>query len=429
MRRRWSGRWSATASRKLLPVRYEAEAVLILSDPGGPSILGGGDALDSGDREVYLGTQAEIMTSTVVLERALELLESRESPSDIRDDLNAQPSANMASISIAATGSDPRSVAALANAVGTAYEEVTEERSAADASRAIETLEKLRDRYQAELDASSESADGQLTSRQRQLAGQIADVQQREQDIATQAEVYASGVEYFEQAEPPSSPSQPKPKLAALLGGFLGLLAAGAWAWWAAARDPRAEGRGEPARILEAPLLGEVQPPPDSRVVTGDPVTPPALDPALEDAYHLIVASLEHELAGFVGKSIAVTSVGPGDTRTSTMLQIASAALQENRKILLIDADVRMRHLSEHVDVASERVDFAQLQQDAPGVGSAGRGPCWPRSTSTGSCRPTAAWSYRSPRARLTLRICAGPTELWTWATRFAPSGRGSTLC
>jgi Mrp family chromosome partitioning ATPase len=342
---------------ELGPVRYEARAAMILSDPGAPSVLGGGDSVESGDRQVYLDKQAEIATSTVVLERALEILESRESPDDVRDELDVQPSANLASISIEATSNDPRSAAALANAIGTAYEQVTEERLAADADRAIASLETQRTRYQAVLDASPIPADGQLTFRQQQLSDQIADILQREQDITTQSEVYGSGVEYFEQAESPTSPSQPKPELAAVLGGLLGLLAAGAWAWWAAARDRRAEGRGEPARILEAPLLGEVPRLGAPPVVTGKPVTPPALAPALEDAYHFIVASMEHELAGVGGKSIAVTSVGPGDSKTSTALQIGIAASQENRKILLIDADVRMRHLSERVGlgrVASE---------------------------------------------------------------------------
>ena len=49
---------------QLAPVRYQADAVLILSDPGGPSVLGGGDALGSSDREVYLAKQADIMTSS-----------------------------------------------------------------------------------------------------------------------------------------------------------------------------------------------------------------------------------------------------------------------------------------------------------------------------------------------------------------------------
>jgi Mrp family chromosome partitioning ATPase len=287
-----------------------------------------------------------------VLERALEILGNGQSLDQVRGEVTAQPSANMASISIAATTADPQSAAAVANAVGAAYEQATQERAAADGQRAIASLEELRKRFQADLDAIPESPDGQLTSRQQQLTAQIADLQQREQDITTQVGVYASGVEYFEQADAPSSPSQPKPKLAALLGGFLGLLAAGAWAWWAAGRDQRAEGRAEPARILDAPLLGEVPPPGAPQVTTGGPDQPARLDPALEDAYHFLVASMEHELAGVGGKSIAVTSVGPGDSKTSTALQIANAATHGNRKILLIDADVQVRHLSELVNVA-----------------------------------------------------------------------------
>ena len=357
---------------QLPPVRYQADAALILSDPGGPSVLGGG-GLTSDDREVYLAKQADFTTSTVVLERALKLLGSRASPGDLRDELDVQPSANMASISIAATSADPRSAAALANAVGTAYQEVTAERTAADAQRAIASLEELRNHYQATLDASPRSADGRLTFRQEQLTSQIADLQQREQDIAARAKVFAAGVEYFEQAEPPASPSQPKPKLGAMLGGLLGLLTAGAWAWWAAARDPRAEGRDEPARILGAPLLGEVPQLPAPQAATGETITPPRFDPALDDAYYLVVASIEHELAGVGGNSIAVTSVGPGDSRTSTALQIATAALQENRNILLIDADVRTRRLSERVEtaqVAPERNGHRMRMQPAETAGA-----------------------------------------------------------
>jgi Mrp family chromosome partitioning ATPase/capsular polysaccharide biosynthesis protein len=333
---------------QLLPVRYQTEASLVPADPGGPSILGGGASLGSSDRQVYLAKQVRIMTSRVVLERALELIGGSQSLSDVREALEVQASPDMASISIVATGADARSTAALANAVGTAYKQVTAERAAEEADRAIAALEKIRKQLQAELDASPESPNNRLTSRQQDLRGRITDLQQREQDITVQAQVFASGVENFERAERPTAPSQPKPKLAVALGALLGLLGAGAWAWWAAARDRRAEGRGDPGRILGAPLLGEVPRLRSPQVRAGRPVaSPPVLAPTLEDAYHFVVASLQHELAGVGGKSIAVTSVGPGDSKTSTALQIANAASQENRKILLIDADVRMRHLSE----------------------------------------------------------------------------------
>jgi Mrp family chromosome partitioning ATPase len=326
--------------------RYRAEAVLIVSDPGGGVVVGG-EGLDGGDREVFLAKQAEIMTSSVVLERAVDLVGGGWSVGEVRGALDAQPATDLASVSIVVTGADARSAAALANAIGTAYEQVTEERVAADAQRAIAGLETLRERYQTNLDSSPRSSDGRLSPRQQQLAGQIAEIEQRQLDITAQAEVYASGVEYFERAEPPTSPSQPKPMMGAVLGGLAGVLAAGAWAWRAAARNQRAEGRDEPARILGAPLLGEV---PRPRVPpVGSLVTAPGFDPALDDACRLVVASMEHELAAVGGNSIAVTSVGQGASRTSTVLQIANAAWRENRTILLIDADVRHRRLSERV--------------------------------------------------------------------------------
>ena len=225
-----------------LPVRYQAEAVLILSDPGGPSVLGGGSVLESDDRQVYLDKQVAIMTSSVTLDRALELLGSRQSPRDVKGQLDVQPAETLASISIVATSAEPRSAAQLANAVATAYEQITQERRAADTQRALASLAQLRSRYQAEIDASPQLPDGRLTSRQQQLAGQIADIQHRELEITVEGEVSASGVEYFERAEPPASPSQPKIKLAVVLGGLLGLLAAGAFAWWAAARRPARRG-------------------------------------------------------------------------------------------------------------------------------------------------------------------------------------------
>jgi Mrp family chromosome partitioning ATPase/uncharacterized protein involved in exopolysaccharide biosynthesis len=343
---------------QLLPVRYQAEASLILSDPGGPTVLGGGSALGSSDREVYVAKQVDFMTSSVVLRRARRLLGSRQSLTEVREELDVQPSASMTGISIVATGPDPGTAADLANALATAYQQVTAERVAADAEKAFASLEKLRSRYQDSLDASPKLPDGRLTSRQQDLTARIQNLQDREQDITVQADVYASGVEYVEQAVPPTAPSQPKPKLAVALGALLGLLGSGAWAWWAAARDQRAEGRSEPARILGAPLLGEVPRLRTLRLSTGRSVAdPPVLDSSVADAYHFVVASLEHELAGVGGKSVAMTSVGPGDGKTSTALQIANAALQENRKILLIDADVRMRQLSElfcYVEAAAD---------------------------------------------------------------------------
>ena len=336
---------------QMLPFRYEANAVLILSDPGGPSVVGAGGSLASSDREIYLAKQAGIMGSSIVLQRALRELRSQESLSDVRDQLTVEPSNDLASISIHAAASDPESAAALANGVGTAYEAVTAERTAQYARRAVASLEKLRARLQNQLDASPRPPDGRPTSRQQRLAGRIADLEQREDDITTQVAVSASGVELFERAEPPTVPAQPKPKLYAALGALLGLLAAGALAWWAAARYRRAEGRADPLSILGAPLLGEVPELPAQALF--EPAWP--VEPGVTEAYHFVVASLDHELAGLGGSSVVVTSVSPDDSKTSTTLQLARAALDEDRRILMIDADQGTKRLSQLCGVFDEK--------------------------------------------------------------------------
>ena len=68
-----------------------------------------------------------------------------------------------------------------------------------------------------------------------------------------------------------------------------------------------------------------------------------------------------------------MTSVGPGDGKTSTALQIANAASQENRNILLIDADVRTRQLSAlfgFAEVAPEGNGHGPLVSNGQPVGA-----------------------------------------------------------
>src|SRR6266511_1917845 len=246
------------AVSQVLPIRYEAETTVILRDPGMPAILDDSRSTPSVDLQAYVAKQADIMVSGVVLTRALRLLRSERPLRDVRRDLDVRPSKDLASVTIRAKAGNADAAVALANAVGSAYQRVTADRASEEADRAIASLEKVKARLQAEIDAGPKDASGHLTAQQETLAKQIADLDQRAQNITTQAALHPSGVELFDRAERPESPTQPKPKLNALLGALLGLIGAGAWAWWAAARHQRAERRDDPAPILGAPLLGEV---------------------------------------------------------------------------------------------------------------------------------------------------------------------------
>jgi len=329
-----------------MPPQYQAEASLVLSDPGGPAFLGSVTQAST-DRTASLAKQANIMTSSIVLDRVVQRLGDGHSVRELRSRLVVRPSADLAAVSIVAKGPDGQSAAALANDVAVAYQDVVAQRASQAAAKAISALAQTRASLQAELDAGPESTGGQLTPRQQQLSEQIVDLDRREEDIREKLALYGSGVELFERADQPVAPTQPKPRLGALLGALVGLLGTGLWAWWAAARNPRTEGSDDPARVLGVPLLGEVPAPRASLRLAGGSRSPTVLTPVVADGHHLVVASLQHQLAGIGGSSVAVTSVGLDDSRTATTLSIATAASEEQSRVLLIDADKQTRRLSE----------------------------------------------------------------------------------
>jgi Mrp family chromosome partitioning ATPase len=173
-------------------------------------------------------------------------------------------------------------------------------------------------------------------------------LQVHEDEIAAQAAVYGSGVESFQEAAPPVSSSQPAPLLLAVFGAVGGLVAAGGWAWWAAGRHRRVEAEGDAGAILGVPLLGET-PRLDAKLrgAGGGSSPPGELDPVAAEAYHVVLAALEHALSKVGGKVVAVASAGPGDGKSVTVLNLALAARREGRQVLLVDADERTRGLSQ----------------------------------------------------------------------------------
>lgn len=363
------------AASLLLPARYEAQASLYLRDPGGPAILtlgGPNQGQQSGDHAIFMATQAGLASSDAVYARALHLLNRSGPPDDLKGSVVVAPSADLASITIRASSGDPVEAATLANAVGTAYQQSTGERVAAEADAVIRRLWQVRAQREAEFDAlnaeaarSSGPAAENIQRKALHVADMIGDLQSHENNVASQAALYGSGVESFEQAVPPVSSSEPAPLLLALLGAVLGFVAAGGWAWWAAGRDRRVEAEGDAGAILGVPLLGEAPRLGVKLRGTGGPSSPPdEFDPVAAEAYHFVLTSLEHALSQLHGKVVAVASARPGDGKTVTVLNLALAARREGRRVLLVDADERTRRLTQ-LCRDGEQFDVIGVGQDA----------------------------------------------------------------
>jgi len=347
---------AGVAAALVLPARYEAQANLYLRDPGSPAILtlDGSGQSQSGDHTIFMATQAGLAGSDAVFQRAMENVGRSGSPDDIRSSVVVAPSADLASLTIRASSSDPAEAANLANAVGDAFQQVNGEHITAESKDAITRLQGVMAQLQTEFDSlrtelaqSSGPDQAALERKALHVADLIGAVQEHQSDIASQAALYGSGVESFVHAVPPGASSQPAPLVLALSGAVVGLIAAGGWAWWAAGRNRRVEAKGDTGAILGVPLLGETPRLDEKPRGTAGPPSSGDLDPVAAEAYHVVLASLEHALSRMGGKVVAVASAGPGDGKTVTVLNLALAASREGRKVLLVDGDERTQRLSQ----------------------------------------------------------------------------------
>jgi Mrp family chromosome partitioning ATPase len=335
------------------PTRYRAVSTLILRDPNDPGVLGAATRVR--DLAPYVTKQAELVTSTPVRDRASQILQGQgqqRAPVIRRGAIDVRSSPDLR-ITISATEEDPKFATAIANAVADAYQQIAIERVNADAQQAIAKLEEARTRLQEELNASVATTPRnpqnplQLTAQQEALVAQLATLRARIDDIAVRAALDGSRVELFEAASEPSTPASPNPVRDAALAAVLGALAAGAYAWRAAAQNQRADDREDPVSVLQAPLLGEVPEFHAPPLIAGAPIPSPAmLGPVVAEAYRFAIASLDHMVSNLSGSSLVVTSVAPGDGKTSTALNLAISAFRDQRRVVLVDADERRRHLS-----------------------------------------------------------------------------------
>jgi uncharacterized protein involved in exopolysaccharide biosynthesis/Mrp family chromosome partitioning ATPase len=99
-----------------------------------------------------------------------------------------------------------------------------------------------------------------------------------------------------------------------------------------------------------------------SRVSGGEPTGVPLFDvmaaqseaPDYTEAFRSLRTNLYHALPGEHGKVVLVTSPGPGDGKTMCALSLAAMLAADNRRVLVIDADIRKPSHHELLGVTQE---------------------------------------------------------------------------
>lgn len=333
------------------PVLYRASATLLLADPRDQTVLTA--VRQSGnDPSRYVRNQARLVTSQPVMQRAAQLMNR---PGEWLA-VSAQAALDVDAIVVEAVDGDPHRAAATADAVTLAYEQIRREQTADAAQEAIAELRLARAEVERQLVAVQETL-SERPEAPAALAERDAATQQlqvlltRERQLAVDTALFGGGVDVREAAAVPTQPFQPQPLRLATAGLLLGFVVGSGAAWWWSSRRPPAVTHTHAARILGAPLLGEV--PKFSRQL--GPV-PSVIDPlsAESEAYQFVTAALTHELRKRGVRTLLVTSANPGDGKTATVVNLAVVAARDGHRVVLVDADVRARGLTSLTGVVPE---------------------------------------------------------------------------
>ncbi len=362
------GGWFVAQSQ---PSVYESSSQLYLTNPESSGVFGQEAGTDIAR---YVPQQQERAGSTPVLTSAAEELGGDTSPDELSEQVTVEGDVELATLTITVTDGDAERAATIANAVATAYQDTVREDQLERADRAAVELEAAQEDIEeqiAQIDGQQggqgdDAADGDAAAggQLEVLAQRLVEIDALSQQLRVDARLFGSGVEFVEQAEAPGAPVSPTPRRTAALAAVLGGAVAGAAAYWLAGRSRQVRSDRDPEVALGVPLLGSL---PTYDVASDAPLGERTwLGPRTAEAYRFAYSSIELTLREAGASSVLVTSASPGVGKTETALQLAVTGRRHGRDVLLIDADVRMRGLTDYLQPVrgAGLLDLADEDQD-----------------------------------------------------------------
>ena len=245
------------ASRQ--PTLYEGVSRVRMADPCGQSLIDGPIC----NPDWYLGSQAQLMSSSAVLQRAVKLSGSSISAEtlgqrlevDVAQDPTRRPGQELGVITTQVVDSTAKGAAQLANAVTLAYQQV-----AIQQERKI--IQGQRRRMLSELETRLANIDAELAGRpnngglRRQrdaVAALLSQIEAQHTPIVAATTVMSRARR--EVAAVPEQPIQPRPgrRITMAIGMLLGLLVSAALAWWLTRRQGPTSSSSAPEQGPEMP--------------------------------------------------------------------------------------------------------------------------------------------------------------------------------
>lgn len=240
------------------------------------------------------------------------------------------PSTDADLIAITVNDGDPNVAARLANTYATEFTRFSKERATTTIDEAIASLQTQINSLAAKGKANTPLYDtliqqqGQLTTLGKLLAGNSS--------LLRPAEGAAK--------------IRPRPKRDAILGFLLGAVVGLALAFLAEALDRRVRDEHEIDEAMGLPLLARIPRPPRALQKTNDLVMLREPASAQAETFRKLRTSIEFVNPDGAARTIMVTSAVEQEGKSTTIANLAIALARGNRRVALVDLDLRRPYLS-----------------------------------------------------------------------------------
>lgn len=311
--------------------QYEATATLLFGSnaTNATGVVNAGASSVSNDPQRDQGTTLLLVTSSSVAERARRALATQQPSDSLAGQVtaSAQPDANL--VDVTATDPDPRRAARLANVFADQYKLFRRDSERDGLAQGIADL-------------------------RRQLATLAPDATTERQAITTALSQLTTtqaastgGVQVVDRATVPSTPSSPRPKRDAVLGGLLGLAFGAVLAFALDVFDRRLKTVTDFERAYGITATASV---PLGRSLRHASDDVEAIEP-----FRILRSGLDLIGARGLVDSVLVTSAVMGEGKSTTAIGLARAIAMSGQSVVLVELDLRRPTLHEYFHLGEDR--------------------------------------------------------------------------
>lgn len=315
---------AALVFSELQEKQYSAESSLLFRDPGFDQRLFGSSSVQPyQDPAREAATNVRLASLDAVADRTADDLDGRVDGGAVSAMLDVEPEGQSDVVSITATDEDPDFAAQVANAFARNYIVFRRE---ADQAKVASAQRVVESEYEQLLPEEQIGEEGQA-------------LQEQITKLTTLEALQTGNAELVQEADPPSSPSSPRPLRNTILGGIFGLLFGLGLALLRERLDRRLKDPEELEESFGLPILGEI---PESRSLRhekrGDASEPLPVREA--EAFRMLRTRLRYFNVDRELRSLLVTSASASDGKTTVAFYLARTAAAAGTRTLLIEADL-----------------------------------------------------------------------------------------